>query len=149
VAEVSGKFPLKSFGYLISDVDECTPTDFLLFDANVRNDEDWQGKFHAYGRYFVDHDDAGFVATPEESWRLQKQIWARGMFEVGVFHSHRRHPANFSRIDYDMRLQRFASLWHLIISLRNPEQPQLRAFSVSRTGVRELGIRTTAEATAR
>jgi proteasome lid subunit RPN8/RPN11 len=140
VGRIQERFPEKSFGYLLSESDPRHPVDFVLFHDNIRNDDDWQGHFHSYGRYFVEHDDAGFVATPEESWRIQKEIWDRGLVEVGVFHSHQRHPANFSGIDYDLHQRRFETLWHLIVSLRNPELPQLRAFSVSRGGVRELPI---------
>lgn len=132
--------PTKSFGFLISPDESGTPSDFVLFEDNIRNSDFWRPRFEAYGRYFVRHDDAGFVATPEESWRLQKAIWKRGMVEVGVFHSHLRHPANFSQIDYDLHMQRFDNLWHLIISVRNSELPQLRAFDVSQHGVRELTL---------
>jgi proteasome lid subunit RPN8/RPN11 len=145
VTTVQARFPEKSFGYLLSDSDARHPVDFVLFQDNIRNDDEWQGRFHSYGRYFVEHDDAGFVATPEESWRIQKEIWERGMVEVGVFHSHQRHPANFSEIDFDLHLSRFDTLWHLILSLRNPDIPQLRAFSVSRAGVRELPVVVQAE----
>jgi proteasome lid subunit RPN8/RPN11 len=137
---VRGRFPQKSFGYLVSDSSPSKPTDFLLFRDNIRNAGEWQSDFHAYGGYFVDHDDAGFVATPEESWRIQQEIWARGLCEVGVFHSHQRHPANFSKIDYDLHVARFDTLWHLILSLRNPDMPQLRAFDVSGDGVWERPI---------
>ncbi len=140
VEVIRSRFPEKTFGYLVSDVDERTPTSFVTFGENVRNTPDWKGEFHAYGRYFVDHDDAGFVAAPEEAWRRQQEIWAAGLFEVGVFHSHQRHPANFSQIDYEMHVSRFTSLWHLIVSMRNPELPQLRAFDVSAHGTRELRL---------
>jgi formylglycine-generating enzyme required for sulfatase activity/proteasome lid subunit RPN8/RPN11 len=140
IATVKERLPRKSFGYFLSTPDTTTPSDFVLFEDNIRNSADWKGKFISYGQYFVEHDDAGFVATPEETWRLQKQIWARGMVEVGVFHSHLRHPANFSQIDYEMHMQRFHNLWHATISMRNPEFPQLRAFTVSKSGVRELKV---------
>jgi proteasome lid subunit RPN8/RPN11 len=140
LATVLSRHPRKSFGYLVSQGDAWTATDFLLFQANIRNDESWRGEFESYGGYFREHNDAGFVATPEEAWRVQKELWARGAVEIGVIHTHRRHPANFSRIDYEMHLERYQSLWHLIISLRNPHRPQLRAFSVSERGVSELEI---------
>jgi proteasome lid subunit RPN8/RPN11 len=140
VGTVRRRSPGKSFGYLISDVDETTATDCVFFEDNIRNDDGWRQTFEAYGDYYVQHRDAGFVADPQEAWRLQRQIWARNMFEVGVFHSHHRHPANFSRIDYEMHVQRFASLWHLIVSVRNPRHPVVRAFAVSEGGVRELPV---------
>jgi proteasome lid subunit RPN8/RPN11 len=141
VAVIADRFPCKSFGYLVSHGDPWRAEDFVVFDDNIRNAPEWKGRFQAYGQYFIDHDDAGFVATPDESWRVQCEIWNRGMVEVGVFHSHQRHPANFSRIDYEMHLSRFEQLWHLIISMRNPALPQVRAFSVSRDGVAELPVR--------
>jgi formylglycine-generating enzyme required for sulfatase activity/proteasome lid subunit RPN8/RPN11 len=137
---IQQRLPRKSFGFLISSEESGTPEDFVLFEGNIRNSEVWKPQFEAYGRYFVQHDDAGFVALPEECWRLQKAIWKRGMAEVGVFHSHLRHPANFSQIDYELHNQRFHNLWHLIISVRNPEFPQMRAFDVSAEGVHELTI---------
>ncbi|MBV9171452.1 MAG: SUMF1/EgtB/PvdO family nonheme iron enzyme [Chloroflexi bacterium] len=140
VHAVRARLPLKTFGYLLSDGDPWTVTDFVLFESNIRNTGVWKERFERYGQYFVEHDNAGFVATPEEAWQVQKMIWARGMVEVGVFHSHIRHPANFSRVDYDLHVQRFPSLWHLIVSVRNPDLPQLRAFGVSDTGVRELPL---------
>jgi proteasome lid subunit RPN8/RPN11 len=135
-------FPRKAFGYLISDVDEWTPTDFVMFSDNIRNQNGWRDEFESYGRYFVEHSDAGFVATADESWRVQKEIWARDMFEIGVFHSHQRHPANFSLIDYEMHVLRFETLWHMIISMRNPKLPQVRAFAVSSKGVCEFEVKT-------
>jgi formylglycine-generating enzyme required for sulfatase activity/proteasome lid subunit RPN8/RPN11 len=140
VDAVRARLPLKTFGYLVSDGDPWTVTDFVLFESNIRNTGVWKERFERYGQYFVEHDNAGFVATPEEAWRVQKMIWARGVVEVGVFHSHIRHPANFSRVDFDLHVQRFPSLWHLIVSVRNLDLPQLRAFAVSDAGVRELPL---------
>lgn len=140
IETIKHRYPQKSFGYLLSDVDAHTPTDFILFQANIRNSAPWKHTFESYGRYFIEHEDAGFVATPEESWQVQNEIWQRGMVEVGVFHSHLRHPANFSGIDFDLHTERFDHLWHMIISLRNPQLPQLRAFAVSHAGVQELRI---------
>lgn len=141
VETITARFPEKSFGYLLSEERSDAPTDFVLFEGNIRNDAVWRPEFESYGRYFVNHSDAGFVATPEETWRIQREISARGLVEVGVFHSHQRHPANFSQIDYEMHVQRFQSLWHMIVSLRNPRFPQVRVYAVAPDGVRELRVR--------
>jgi proteasome lid subunit RPN8/RPN11 len=133
-------FPTKAFGYLTSAIGAAYPTDFVLFRENLRNEDEWRPKFESYGDYFVAHPDAGFVASPEESLRIQKLLWDREQCEVAVFHSHQRHPANFSQIDYDLHIERFAHLWHLIISMRNPQLPQVRAFDVSTEGVREVPL---------
>jgi proteasome lid subunit RPN8/RPN11 len=145
LAVVREHHPQKSFGYLLSPNGRTRPTDFVRFEGNIRNSPGWREKFHSFGRYFVEHDDAGFVTTPEESWRVAQEIAARGLDEIAVFHTHRRHPANFSGVDYELHVSRFHNLWHLIISMRNPELPQLRAFAVSSSGVRELPLRTVAD----
>lgn len=142
VEAVLARHPRKSFGFLIADRSLRRPVDFILFEQNVRNDEQWRGEFETYGRYFTDHDDAGFVADPGEALRVQQSLIRSGMFEAAVFHSHRRHPANFSLIDYEMHRARFDGLWHLIISMRNPLLPQVRAFTPKATGVDELEIHT-------
>jgi formylglycine-generating enzyme required for sulfatase activity/proteasome lid subunit RPN8/RPN11 len=143
LAEAAERYPRKTYGYLLSRSGPRQPTDFILFQDNIRNSNQWQPEFHSYGHYFVEHADAGFVATPEESWLVQREIWSRGMYEIGVFHSHQRHPANFSQIDWDLHKQRFCDLWHLIVSFRNPRLPQLRAFVVAEHGVREIPLRVT------
>jgi proteasome lid subunit RPN8/RPN11 len=140
VSTVQTRFPIKTFGYLLAEPGSSHPVDFIVFERNVRNDDEWRPRFESYGRYFVEHHDAGFVASAQESLRMQREIWQRGLAEVGVFHSHQRHPANFSRIDYELHLTRFDRLWHLIVSMRNPRYPRLRAFSVAEEGVRELPV---------
>lgn len=134
---VLDRLPCKSFGYLLAADDSDIASDFVLFEANVRNSPAWKPKFESYGRYFIEHDDAGFVATPEESWHVQQEVWNRRASQVGVFHSHLRHPANFSGIDYDMHIERFEDLWHMIVSVRNPRFPQARIYAVSREAVEE------------
>ncbi len=132
------RLPRKSFGYLVSHGEARKIDDFILFEGNIRNSAEWKSRFQAYGQYFLEHDDAGFVSTPEETWRLQKEMWKRGVTEVGLFHSHLRHPANFSQIDHDMHISRYPHLWHMIISVRNRSMPQVRIFDVSESGVREV-----------
>ena len=68
------------------------------------------------------------------AWR---QIEDAGLEPVAPFHVHRRQPANFSLIDY--RLHNPAFSWHLIISLRNPSQPVIQPFRVTKDPA-EFGI---------
>lgn len=140
VSTVCDRHPDKSFGYLIAADDELEPVDCVFFEENVRNEHGWRQTFESYGDYYVNHRDAGFVANPDEAWRHQREIWARNMSEVGIFHSHHRHPANFSRIDFEMHVQRYPRLWHLVVSARNPRHPVVRAFAVDAGGVRELPV---------
>jgi proteasome lid subunit RPN8/RPN11 len=136
---------LKAFGVLIADPaisDHCfRPTDVVFFDPrkNRRNEPGYRAAFEAQGEYFRRFDDAGFVADPAEVLAVWRAVEQSGKQIVAPFHIHPRQPANFSLIDY--RLHNPAFPWHLILSLRNPNQPVLRAFRVCKD-TEECGITT-------
>jgi hypothetical protein len=125
---------LKSFGLLVASPEHpdfpYTASDVVFFDPlrNRRNDPAARAAFEAQGEYFRSYDDAGFVADPAEVLDVFRRLEGAGLEAVAMFHAHRRQPANFSVIDF--RLHDPAVAWHLIISLRDPEHPVLRAFAV-------------------
>jgi proteasome lid subunit RPN8/RPN11 len=125
---------LKSFGLLVAAPDHpdfpFTASDVVFFDPNRnrRNDPAMRTAFEAQGEYFRSYDDAGFVADAGEVLDVFRRLDDSGLEVVAMFHAHRRQPANFSVIDF--RLHNPAIPWHLIISLRDPEHPVLRAFAV-------------------
>ena len=134
---------LKSFGLFVAD--PASPgfpyvaDDVVFFDPslNRRNDPTNRSAFEAQGTYFRSYEDAGFVADPAEVLQVHRRLDAEGLEPVGLFHSHRRQPANFSHIDF--RLHNPAYAWHLIVSLRDPRWPVLSAFEV-RKSLDEFGI---------
>jgi proteasome lid subunit RPN8/RPN11 len=125
---------LKSFGLLVAAPEHpdfpFTASDVVFFDPrrNRRNDPTTRAAFEAQGEYFRSYDDAGFVADSGEVLDVFRRVDDAGLEVVAMFHAHRRQPANFSLIDF--RLHSPAIPWHLIISLRDPEHPVLRAFAV-------------------
>jgi hypothetical protein len=135
---------LKSFGLLLADpLDPDFPfvaTDVAFFDPtkNRRNDPGMRSAFEAQGEYFRAYDDAGFVADSAELLALYRRLDACDLEAVALFHVHRRQPANFSVIDF--RLHNPAYAWHLIISLRDPAHPVLRAFAVRKGLASDFGI---------
>jgi proteasome lid subunit RPN8/RPN11 len=135
---------LKSFGLLLANpADRGYPyvaTDVAFFDPtkNRRNDPAMRTAFEAQGEYFRAYDDAGFVADATELLQVYRRLDASGLEAVAAFHVHRRQPANFSLIDF--RLHNPAYAWHLIISLRDPAHPDLRAFAVRKDAASEFGI---------
>lgn len=132
------RFPRKSFGYFLSGTKGGQPVEYVLMKENVR--DEWKDDFHSYGQYFVDHDDAGFVATPEETWRVERYLREKGLHPVGVFHSHQRHPGLLAHIDIDLHPS--PDLWHILVVLRNLSYPQLRAFEIDDSSVPvEMDIR--------
>jgi proteasome lid subunit RPN8/RPN11 len=134
---------LKGFGLLLGDPQmpghPFQVVHFVMFDPhrNRRNDPDYRSAFHAQGRYFREFDDAGFVADPAELLSVWRRIENSGLDVVAPFHVHRRQPANFSTIDY--RLHNPAFAWHLIISLRDPTQPVIQPFRVTKKAT-DFGI---------
>jgi proteasome lid subunit RPN8/RPN11 len=137
---------LKSYGLFVADPDcpgyPFTASDVVFFDParNRRNDPRLRAAFEAQGSYFKAYDDAGFVADSRELLQVHRQLESRGLEAVAMFHSHRRQPANFSRIDY--RLHNPGYAWHLIVAMREPQRPVLRAFEVHK-GDGEFGIDST------
>jgi proteasome lid subunit RPN8/RPN11 len=135
---------LKSFGLLLADpLDHRFPfvaTDVAFFDPrkNRRNDPAMRPAFEAQGTYFRAYEDAGFVADSAELLAVHRRLEESGLEAVAMFHVHRRQPANFSVIDF--RLHNPAYPWHLIISLRDPGKPVLRAFAVRKDLTADLGI---------
>jgi proteasome lid subunit RPN8/RPN11 len=125
---------LKSFGLLAAAPEHpdfpFTASDVVFFDPlrNRRNDPTNRAAFEAQGEYFRSYDDAGFVADAGEVLEVFRRLEEAGLEAVAMFHAHRRQPANFSVIDF--RLHNPAIPWHLIISLRDPRHPVLRAFAV-------------------
>ena len=137
IFDTKNKYPKKAFGYFISDEPGGSPVDYIMFENNIRND--WRGFFEEYGNYYKKNQDAGFLATPEETYHVEKYLRQNNMFKVGVFHSHQRHPAIFSKVDCDLHPEK--DLWHLIISLRNIDMPQVRIFKVCNDMSQEIPIR--------
>jgi hypothetical protein len=135
---------LKSFGLLLADPQApgfpFVATDVVFFDPtrNRRNDPAMRQAFEAQGEYFRAYDDAGFVADAAELLEVYRRLDDCGLEAVALFHVHRRQPANFSVIDF--RLHNPAYAWHLIISLRDPAHPVLRAFAVRKDLTSEFGI---------
>lgn len=137
-SEVKKRYPKKAFGYFLSSEINGQPDDFIMFNNDVRNT--WKEEFEEYGKYYIRNDDAGFLSTEEEVYEVTKKIQAMNKIIVGVYHSHQRHPAIFSSVDIDLHPSE--RLWHLIISLRNFDMPQIKVFSIKNSAVRELKINT-------
>lgn len=134
--DVRKTFPQKAFGIFLSEKKGGNPVEYIIFSEDIRNE--WKDLFENYGNYYKRNEDAGFLATPEETYRIEKYIRSKGLHKVGVFHSHQRHPAIFSKVDVDLHPEK--GLWHIIISLRNLEMPQVKAFEICGEKVEEIAI---------
>ncbi|OMF12927.1 hypothetical protein BK131_16950 [Paenibacillus amylolyticus] len=127
IRDVKKQFPKKAYGYFLSTEPAGEPSEYIIMQEDVRGS--FLDYFSSYGNYYKDHDDAGFLTSPEETIKIEKYIRQNKFFKVGVFHSHQRHPAILARVDVDLHPS--SSVWHLLISLRTLEYPQIRVFEVS------------------
>jgi len=126
IIELKRRYPRKTLGYFISSTKLGEPEDFIIFE---NNDIEARNKvFDSYGAYYKIHQDAGCIATPDESLRVEKILKERKLFPVGVFHTHNRMPTLFNYVDQELHISPY--LWHIICSFRNYELPQIRAYTL-------------------
>lgn len=130
--------PKKTYGMFISKMEYGIPEGFHIFETNIRNTPEWKSFFESYGEHFIKHDDAGFVVDPEEQIKFFEELQLRNMVPVGLFHTHKRHQAIFSKIDRDLHCH--PDLWHLIISIADPDNPEIRAYCIEGNTVHEIEI---------
>jgi proteasome lid subunit RPN8/RPN11 len=137
VADAVAMQPRKVFGFFVSSLPDGRPEEYVIMRTNQR--DTWRDDFATYGRYFVDHRDAGFVCSPVETWNVERYLRDHGLRKVGVFHSHHRHPALLTSVDADFHPS--PDLWHLLLVLRNPAYPQVRVFGIEDgKRIRELDV---------
>lgn len=134
IDQVKNKYPKKSFGYFLSNEEGGQPDSYIIFKDDVRNE--MKDEFEQYGNYYKRNQDAGFLTSQEEMYKVHKKISNEGKYIVGVFHSHQRHPAIFSKVDVDLHPSN--KLWHLIISLRNFDYPEPKVFSLKEGRVKQI-----------
>lgn len=70
-----------------------------------------------------------FSMLPAEQFAAQKDMRARGLQLLAIWHSHPATPARMS--DEDLRLAYMPEVAHVILSLAPGPQPALRGFRVS------------------
>lgn len=122
ISEIKADVSKKAFGYFISDKPFGSAKEYIIFTKDLRD----TFNFDEYGEYYKDNPNAGFFSDPMEEYRLDKYLRDKNLYLVGVFHSHLRHPAIFAQIDQKFHPSKL--LWHLIISVRNPDYPQVSIY---------------------
>jgi len=84
-----------------------------------------------------------FRIDPAEQFRILREMEAQGSRMVGIFHSHIEGPAFPSR--EDIELAYYPDVLYLILSLRDPNHPELRAFWIREGEIKEEAIHLLAE----
>ena len=84
------------------------------------------------------HSPASYSLDPEEQYRIFTDIEDRGLELVGIYHSHPSSPAAPS--DTDIEQAYYPEVSYVLISLADPDEPQVRAFRITEEGVAEEGL---------
>jgi [CysO sulfur-carrier protein]-S-L-cysteine hydrolase len=78
---------------------------------------------------------------PKEQLRVFREMEEEGLELVAIYHSHTRSPAYPS--DTDVRLAYYPEAVYLIVSLADPDRPELRGFRIEDGRVREIELEQT------
>ena len=76
----------------------------------------------------ADASETHYTMIPEEQFTAIKDMRARGLTLLAIWHSHPANPARFS--EEDLRLAYTPDVIYIVLSLLVPEAPLLRAFVV-------------------
>lgn len=76
----------------------------------------------------VDASNEHFTLEPREQFAVAKQLRAAGLEMLAVYHSHPESPARPSA--EDIRLALTPEVSYVIISLLEPERPELKSFKI-------------------
>ena len=86
----------------------------------------------------ADRSPTSYRLDPEQQYRILKDIDDRGLDLVGIYHSHPSSPAVPS--DTDVKRAYYPEASHVLISLANPNEPQIGAFRITEAGVAEEDV---------
>ena len=75
---------------------------------------------------------------PREQYRIMKDIEESGWALGAIYHSHTRSPAYPSQTDVNLAF--YPEALYLIVSLQDPDQPDLRAFRIVDGEIDEVGL---------
>ena len=106
--------------------------------TNLRPDnEKINGIFQSYGEFYCDKD-RGFWIDKREQFEVLKRIAEKNLKVIAIYHSHRCRLATPSQVDIDLHYD--SSALSLIVSVVNPEQPEVKAFEIGNNRFQEAEI---------
>lgn len=79
-----------------------------------------------------------YSIDPAEQFKLIKEIEEDGLELGAIYHSHTRSPAYPSQTDINLAF--YPNCHYLIVSLQDPEGPDVRAFRIDKQGVEEVEL---------
>jgi proteasome lid subunit RPN8/RPN11 len=79
-----------------------------------------------------------YSLDPQEQYRITKEIDEAGWELGAIYHSHTRSRAYPSQTDVNLAF--YPDALYLIVSLENPESPDLRAFRIVDEAIEEVAL---------
>ena len=81
----------------------------------------------------VEDSPIGYAMDPKEQLQIEKQMRQRGQRMVGIYHSHTASAAYPSAVD--MRLAISPDVSYVLVSLRDPKQPDFKSYRIEGTTI--------------
>ena len=79
-----------------------------------------------------------YSLDPREQYKITMEIEDRGWELGAIYHSHTRSEAYPSQTDVNLAF--YPDALYLIVSLRNPEDPEVRAFRIADERIEEVQL---------
>ena len=86
----------------------------------------------------VEHSPLNYRVDPKALFEVFEEMDQLGLELVGIYHSHTHSPARPSRTD--VALAGYPDAHYLIVSLADPDHPDLRAFTIVDGAVEEQEV---------
>lgn len=93
--------------------------------------------FESYGEFYHDKD-RGFWIDPEEQLSKVKEIERKGQRIIGIYHSHRCLCSVPSQVDMDLHYD--PNVLAIIVSLVDPNSPEVKAYIMGDNSYAEIEI---------
>ncbi|MBI5641662.1 MAG: M67 family metallopeptidase [Nitrospirae bacterium] len=87
----------------------------------------------------AEHSGVSYMMEPGEQFAAMKEMRQEGRTMVAIFHSHPDSPAYPSSKDVELAF--YPDACYVIVSLIDPDRPEIRAYEIAEGQVREASLR--------
>ena len=128
------EIPKHIFSQMLAQAREQSPLEACGILAGHEN--------HVLELYKMTNSDQStdhFMMAPEEQFAVMKDMRAKGLEMLAIYHSHPASPARPSA--EDVRLAFTPGVIYVIVSLQEPATPQIRGFTIKDEVVAESAVK--------
>ena len=129
-------FPKELFKIIVEQARDESPNECCGILAGK---DGWVKK--VYKLTNIDASPESFSVDPKEQLKVMKEIRTLGLEMLGIYHSHLASSAYPSNRDVELAF--YPDVYYLIISLKDKDNPQVRAFRIIEGKIIEKEIKIT------